>query len=121
MYLEVFSNPDEIPKSARDEILNILKDEKYVEEVVVESRPEFITEDVLKECCNALGDKIFEIGIGLETSNDYTREEKINKGFSRKDFEKAVETIKKTNLNCDVRAKGVFICETHINFRKGCN
>ena len=100
-----FLNPDEIPKGARDEILNILKSEEYVEEVVVESRPEFITASVLKECCDSLGDKIFEIGIGLETSEDYTREKKINKGFSRKDFENAVETIKNTQLTCDVRAK----------------
>jgi radical SAM enzyme (TIGR01210 family) len=100
-----FLNPEEIPKSARDEILNILKGEEFVEEVVVESRPEFITADVLKECCESLGDKIFEIGIGLETSEDYTREKKINKGFTRKDFENAVETIKQTQLTCDVRAK----------------
>lgn len=100
-----FLNEDEIPASARNEILNILKNEEFVEEVVVESRPEFITKEVLEECCKELGDKIFEIGIGLETSNDRTREDKINKGFGKKDFEKAVKTIKSMNLNCDVRAK----------------
>lgn len=100
-----FLNPVEIPPSVRDEILGILKNEELVEEVVVESRPEYITESVLKECCEALGNKIFEIGMGLETSNDYTREQKINKGFSKADFEQAVETIKNTQLGCDVRAK----------------
>jgi len=113
-----FLNPAEVPLEARNEILGILKDEKHVEEVVVESRPEFIREDVLRECCNNLGDKIFEIGIGLETSNDYTREEKINKGFSRDDFEKAVETIKNSNLNCDVRAKAYLFVKPILTSEK---
>jgi archaeosine synthase beta-subunit len=113
-----FLNPAEVPLEARNEILGILKDEKHIEEVVVESRPEFITEDVLRECCNNLGDKIFEIGIGLETSNDYTREEKINKGFSRDDFEKAVETIKNSNLNCDVRAKAYLFVKPILTSEK---
>lgn len=113
-----FLNPDEIPKSARDEILNTLKDQEYVEEVVVESRPEFITQKVLKECCEALGEKIFEIGIGLETSNDYTREEKINKGFSREDFKKAVDTIKNTSLTCNVRAKAYIFVKPILTSEK---
>jgi archaeosine synthase beta-subunit len=113
-----FLNPDEIPKKSRDEILNFLKNEKNVEEVVVESRPEFITEEVLKECCEALGDKIFEIGIGLETSNDCTREEKINKGFSKEDFEKAVETIKTSKLTCDVRAKAYLFVKPILTSEK---
>ena len=113
-----FLNPDEIPRSARDEILNILRDEESIEEVVVESRPEFITEEVLKECCKALGNKIFEIGIGLETSNDYTREKKINKGFSRKDFESAVKTITDTKLECDVRAKAYIFVKPILTSEK---
>jgi radical SAM enzyme (TIGR01210 family) len=113
-----FLNPDEIPRSARNEILKILKDETNVEEVVVESRPEFITEEVLKECCETLGNKIFEIGIGLETSNDYTREKKINKGFSRKDFEMAVDIIKNTELKCDVRAKAYIFVKPILTSEK---
>jgi radical SAM enzyme (TIGR01210 family) len=113
-----FLNPVEIPPSVRNEILGILKNEELVEEVVVESRPEYITENVLKECCEALGDKIFEIGIGLETSNDYTREKKINKGFSREDFEKAVETIKNSKLKCDVRAKAYLFVKPILTSEK---
>ncbi len=113
-----FLNPVEIPPKVRNEILGILKNEELVEEVVVESRPEFITENVLKECCEALGDKIFEIGIGLETSNDYTREKKINKGFSREDFEKAVEAIKSSELKCDVRAKAYLFVKPILTSEK---
>jgi radical SAM enzyme (TIGR01210 family) len=113
-----FLNTDEVPLSARNEILSLLKAEEYVEEVVVESRPEFITKDVLKECCEALGEKIFEIGIGLETSNDYTREEKINKGFSREDFESAIEIIETTDLTCDVRAKAYLFVKPILTSEK---
>ena len=113
-----FLNPDEIPKRARYEILNFLKEQNYVEEVVVESRPEFITEEVLKECCEALGEKIFEIGIGLETSNDYTREEKINKGFTKEDFERAINTIKNSNLKCEVRAKAYIFVKPILTSEK---
>ena len=113
-----FLNPDEIPIDARNEILNILGNEKCIEEVVVESRPEFITKDVLIECCEALGDKIFEIGIGLETSNDYTREKKINKGFSKQDFELAIETIKNTKTKCDVRAKAYIFVKPILTSEK---
>jgi len=113
-----FLNPDEIPKRARYEILNFLKEQNYVEEVVVESRPEFITEEVLKECCEALGEKIFEIGIGLETSNDYTREEKINKGFTKEDFEIAINTIKNSNLKCEVRAKAYIFVKPILTSEK---
>jgi len=113
-----FLNTDEVPLSARNEILRFLKAEEYVEEVVVESRPEFITKEVLEECCEALGEKIFEIGIGLETSNDYTRKEKINKGFSREDFEMAVKIIEKTKLTCDVRAKAYLFVKPILTSEK---
>ncbi len=113
-----FLNPDEIPQNARNEILNILKDEELIEEVVIESRPEFITEEVLKECCESLGNKIFEIGIGLETSNDYTREKKINKGFSRENFENAIKIIKNTHLKCDIRAKAYIFVKPILTSEK---
>jgi len=113
-----FLNPNEISVKARNEILKILKNQENIEEVVVESRPEFITAEVLKECCESLGNKIFEIGIGLETSNDHTREEKINKGFSREDFERAVKIINTTNLDCNVKAKAYLFVKPILTSEK---
>jgi len=95
-----FLNEEEFPREARLKILKILKNEKNVEEVVIESRPEYVTEEVLQECCEALKDKIFEVSIGLETADDYIRKYKINKGFSRQDFENAITIIKKTKKTC---------------------
>ena len=47
----------------------------------------------MDEIFEIIGDTLFEISIGLETSNDYTRLKKINKGFTRDDFENAVNLI----------------------------
>ena len=92
-----FLNPHELPKDARDEILNILMDLGNVSEIVVESRAEYVKEDYIDEVVDIIGDTLFEISIGLETSNDYTRLKKINKGFSLNDFNEAVSLIQRLN------------------------
>lgn len=68
-----FLNPRELPKDARDEILNILMDLGNVHEIVVESRAEYVKEEYIDEITDIIGDTLFEISMGLETSNDYTR------------------------------------------------
>lgn len=90
-----FLNPREVPKEVRNEILEILNSHKEISEIVIETRPEYVKEEVLEEVFEIIGDKLFEVSIGLETSNDRTRELNINKGFSRADFENAVNIIKK--------------------------
>lgn len=92
-----FLNPRELPKDARDEILNILMDLGNVHEIVVESRAEYVKEEYIDEVVDIIGDTLFEISMGLETSNDYTRLKKINKGFSLEDFNNAVSLIQKLN------------------------
>ena len=92
-----FLNPRELPKDARDEILNILMDLGNVHEIVVESRAEYVKEEYIDEVVDIIGDTLFEISMGLETSNDYTRLKKINKGFSLDDFNNAVSLIQKLN------------------------
>lgn len=80
-----FLDSQEVPAEARNQILADLG--KKVEKVIVESRPEFIKQEVVLECRSLV--KQFEIAIGLETSSDNIRIENINKGFSFKDFIKA--------------------------------
>ena len=88
-----FLNPYELPKDARDEILKTLMGIGNVREIIVESRPEYIKEEYIDEIFNIIGDTLFEISIGLETSNDNTRLKKINKGFTSADFEESVNLI----------------------------
>jgi len=96
-----FLNPIEVPASVRDEILNIVASIDEIKEIIVESRPEYVNEEVLEEVFSIIGEKLFEVSIGLESENDFTREEKINKGFTKEDFENAVHTIAKINDDKD--------------------
>ena len=96
-----FLNPDELPKEARDYILQKLADMDEISEIVVESRPEYVKMEVLDEIFNIIGDKLFEISIGLETSNEKTRLNKINKGFNNKTFEKAI------NRRCSITVRQI--------------
>jgi radical SAM enzyme (TIGR01210 family) len=100
-----FLNPLELSINTRNKILSYLSEKEFLKEVVVESRPEYIDEDVIKDVFTHLGDKLFEISIGLESSNDFTRDEKINKGFTKEDFQKAIDTIKSLKNSCNVKSK----------------
>lgn len=113
-----FLNEEELPKKARDEILKILNMEENIEEIVVESRPEFVTEEVLKECLDLLPDKIFEISIGLESGSDYIKKYKINKGFLNKDFERAVNVIKKLKKHYYVTSKAYLFVKPILTSEK---
>jgi radical SAM enzyme (TIGR01210 family) len=113
-----FLNEDEIPKDARDEILKLLNKEEKVEEVVVESRPEYVTEGVLKACCSLIPDKIFEVSIGLESSSDYIKEYKINKGFTNEDFERAVGVVKSLKANYKVTSKAYLFVKPILTSEK---
>ena len=100
-----FLNKDEIPEDAQKEILNIINAYSDIEEVVVESRPEYVNEEVLRNCCQEIPDKIFEVAMGLESADDEIRMVKINKGFTREDFEKAMQAINSVKSEFDVRGK----------------
>ena len=113
-----FLNKDELPKEARDEILKILNSEENVEEVIVESRPEYVTEEVIKECCSLLPDKIFEVSMGLESSSDYIKKYRINKGFLNEDFERATDIIKKMKGSCKVTSKAYLFVKPILTSEK---
>ena len=100
-----FLNPEEVPKEARDYVLKKLANMEEISEIVVESRPEYVKEDVLDEIFEIIGDKLFEISIGLETSNEETRLNKINKGFNNKTFEKAINLIKEYKSKHNIKSK----------------
>jgi archaeosine synthase beta-subunit len=100
-----FLNPDEVPPEARQGILKSLGEYPEIEEVVVESRPEYVNEEVLRECCATITGKIFEVAMGLETGDEKRRINIINKGFSNDEFERAVGIIQKLKSEYPVRSK----------------
>jgi hypothetical protein len=92
-----FLDPSEIPAAIQHKILSTLT--QHAEKISVESRPEYITEKSLGTIQKNISLKQFEIGIGLETSNDLVREKAINKGFTFQDYKKAVVLLKKHKVH----------------------
>ncbi len=84
-----FLDPQEMPESARDEILHRLES-LGIERLVIESRPEYITAERVEACQSHLET---EFAIGLETANDLIRQHIIRKGFSFADFVAASEEV----------------------------
>ena len=103
-----FLNKNEVPEKVQKYIFNKFNNYDNLKEVIVESKPEFIEEDSLKQLASLIPDKIFEIGIGLETLNEDTRLNKINKGITNKSFERAVNTINSIE-EYDIRAKAYLL------------
>ncbi|MDR0912011.1 MAG: archaeosine biosynthesis radical SAM protein RaSEA [Methanobrevibacter sp.] len=100
-----FLNPLEVSINVRNNILKYLGENEFVSEVIVESRPEYVDESTIDDVFSFLGNKLFEISIGLESSNDFTREEKINKGFSKKDFERVINLINSLKNKYNIKSK----------------
>ncbi|MDR2967924.1 MAG: archaeosine biosynthesis radical SAM protein RaSEA [Methanobacteriaceae archaeon] len=113
-----FLNPMEVSKDARDEILDILANMDEIKEIIVESRPEYIKSEVLNEIFSIIGDKLFEVSIGLESENDSIREEKINKGFNKKDFELAISKINKAKNNYSIKSKAYVLVKPILTTEK---
>jgi archaeosine synthase beta-subunit len=106
-----FLDNTEINPKIRNMILTKLSE--TTQKISVESRPEYITEATLSEVKENIPLTEFEIGIGLETANDFIREYAINKGFSFKDYQKAAIIMKKydTKIKTYVLFKPPFLTE----------
>ena len=91
-----FLDDKEIKSSVREKILKKLYE--TAEKVSVESRPEYITNKSIEKIKKIVDLKIFEIGIGLETADDYIRKNNINKGFTFNDYKKATDIMNKHNI-----------------------
>jgi archaeosine synthase beta-subunit len=92
-----FLDPHEIPTTVQQKILSSLAGR--TEKISVESRPEYVTEKTLESVKKNVSSTCFEVGIGLETSNDLVREKAINKGFTFQDYKKAAELLKKQKMS----------------------
>ncbi|MGC1122523.1 MAG: archaeosine biosynthesis radical SAM protein RaSEA [Candidatus Methanofastidiosia archaeon] len=105
-----FLDTRELPELTRNKILDIVK-KKKVRELTIETRPEFAEEacliqDYLKE------DNItLEVAIGLESSNDRILKYCINKGFTFKDFVKAVTALEGMKTKAYLLIKPPFLTE----------
>ncbi len=85
-----FLDEKEIPISIRDRIFDEFSD---CGRILVESRPEFVTNDVLSILPRSL-----TIALGLESSNPDILRTSINKGFTEQDSKRAGMAIKDAGL-----------------------
>ncbi|MFH0854798.1 MAG: archaeosine biosynthesis radical SAM protein RaSEA [bacterium] len=88
-----FFNEKEISLDAQYGICKIIAQNPSIRELMVESRPEFITAGRFLVLKRVLGEKNLTVGIGLECQDDNIRNASVNKGFSRNDFNKAADVI----------------------------
>ena len=84
-----FLDPLEMPEEARAKILEDLQS-RGIEKLVIESRPEYITQNRIEECLSSIKT---EFAIGLETANDLIRQKIIRKGFAFQEFIDAAMTV----------------------------
>ncbi|MFH1294075.1 MAG: archaeosine biosynthesis radical SAM protein RaSEA [Pseudomonadota bacterium] len=89
-----FLNSAEIPKRTQERICRQVEKHPTIKKLFIESRPEFVTHKKITTLKSLLGDKKLEVGIGLECATDEIRERCIHKGFSRKDYKRAVAILK---------------------------
>lgn len=91
-----FLDPREVNSDCAKKIISFLS-ENGINEVTLESRPEYVQEDYLKEIIGKNEIQI-EVAIGLESSNNRILENSINKGFTFEDFLSASRVLKKLNI-----------------------
>jgi radical SAM enzyme (TIGR01210 family) len=87
-----FFDTSEVPESVRNQILTTLGEKSRIRKVVLESRPEYISADLIQKCVSYVP---IEVAFGLETANDLIREHAICKGFSFEAFRKASKIVHK--------------------------
>jgi len=106
-----FLNDDEYNDRAKDRVFEFLARIPYIHRVLIESRPEHVRSQGIEEITARLDalrkDQHLEIGIGLETSDDFIRNVCLNKGFSRDAFEDAVNMVSRVNADYDCRCSVV--------------
>ena len=93
-----FFNADELPKAARLSILAEIAIRKNIKTIVLESLPEFVTDNVLDEVRNTCGDVEVEIAIGLESIDPLVRKLCINKNYDLPAFESSLKLIHKHKM-----------------------
>lgn len=103
-----FLDEREISPELRAYLLDLCR-ESGVKKLIIESRPEFIEARKLRDFKGIQ----LEVGIGLETANDFIREQCINKGFSFSDFERSAEILRREGfrVKCYLLLKPPFLSE----------
>ena len=106
-------NPEEIQKETIEYIFRTLNEYKGVKKVIIESRAEYVTDEIL-EVIKSVYDGIVEVGIGVESTNRTVRELCHHKAIDDTSIiTRAVETLHKYGMKAlaYVNFKPVFLTE----------
>jgi archaeosine synthase beta-subunit len=94
-----FFNDHELQAGARKRILSEINNQKLIRMLVVESRPEFISDGSMAEMRSLVPDIRVEVAMGIETMDDLKRMISINKGFTLRQYDEAIRKIRKHGLH----------------------
>ena len=95
---------EEVPADARVGLVSLCASLPALQRVVVESRPEYVSRATVEPLVSALsrsGARL-EVAIGLETSDDRLRCERIRKGFTLAQFERAAGVLARLDVGLGV-------------------
>lgn len=107
-----FLDVQDMPSEAGTHILEYLARDKRIQEVRIETRPEFVGEARLREVQSLFGNGNLHVAIGLEVCSDEVRQVSIHKGFTYNDFLRAANIIQKyAYLDCYLLLKPPFLTE----------
>jgi archaeosine synthase beta-subunit len=93
-----FFNEREIPNPARIRMFREINHNKNIKMLVLETRPEFVSDNLMAQTRALLPNVHVEVAMGLETMNDLKRMISVNKGFTLKKHDQAIQIIRKHNL-----------------------
>ena len=112
-----FLNPQEMPSSAFEAILRSIAETPRIRRVVLESTPDFITIEKLRDIRKWAGEKDVVIGIGVDASTPHVRRLCVNKGSSFAAQIGAFKTVRDAGLIplAYVLLKPIFLGEKEAN------
>lgn len=92
-----FFDDQEVSLNSRLGIIESIKGTN-IKEVVLESRPEFITDEILEPLTDVIDPKRVTIAIGVETADDNMRS-RLSKDFSMEDLSRSIGRIARAGMN----------------------
>lgn len=101
-------NENEISREAIKYIFNSLNDYEEVKKVIIESRAEYVKEEIIKDIRTVYNKGIVEVGIGVESTNKRIRELCHHKGLEN------IETVREA---INILHKYNFRALAYINFK----
>ena len=93
-----FLNDAEVFPEAREIILRLASCIKGIRRITIESRPEYLTSKLANEIRHFARNSELEVGIGLESVDDFIRRVCVGKGTSLSVYEKAVNIAHQNNI-----------------------